>query len=203
MKKMSLHLLVLAGVAATAQAGTEDWSPGDNVNLYGRPLEECSEQGMAITGYTRTGYCNLHQGDSGSHNVCIDISDVANGENFCSITGQSDWCSTPDQCDSIPGRSDCPRENWCICQWAFASLISARGCDAVSRESINCEATSGQTIMAYRDQIAMGNLNGGRITDNSAATALACIKSLCDLSDEYVASVDYSGGNYIPPNIQT
>merc|ERR1719412_928997 len=200
---MSLRLLVLAGVANTALAGTDTWSPGDNVNLYGRPLKECSEKGMAITGYTRTGYCNLHQGDSGSHNVCIDISNVANGENFCSITGQPDWCSENDRCDSIPGSFDCPRENWCICQWAFASLIAARGCSAVSKESINCEATSGQTIMAYRDQMSLGGLNGGQISESSSAKALACLQSLCDLSDEYVKSVDYSGEEYIPANIQT
>merc|ERR1719181_2151565 len=145
---MSLHLFVLAAVVVnTALAGTDTWSPGDNVNLYGRPLKECSEKGMAITGYTRTGYCNLHQGDSGSHNVCIDISNVANGENFCSITGQPDWCSETDRCDSIPGSFDCPRENWCICQWAFASLISARGCEAVSKESINSVDSSGEAYI--------------------------------------------------------
>merc|ERR1719499_49520 len=200
---MSFSLVLLTTLLGAAFGGTATWSAGDNVNVYGRPLAECSLPGMAITGYTRTGYCNLHQGDSGSHNVCIDISNVANGENFCSITGQPDWCSETDRCDSIPGRFDCPRQNWCICQWAFASLISARGCEAVSKESINCEATSGQTIMAYRDQMALGGLNGGQISETSSAKALACLQSLCDLSDEYVKSVDYSGGNYIPSNIQT
>lgn len=201
MKKMSFSLVLLTTMLGAAFGGTATWSSGDNVNVYGRPLAECSLPGMAVTGYTRTGYCNLHQGDSGSHNVCVDISNVANGQNFCEITGQSDWCSENDRCDSQAGY-DCPRQNWCICEWAFASLINAKGCGAVSTEAIQCEAVSGKTIVAYREAMSLSSQYGGRISSNNAATALQCLQSLCELSDEYVASIDYTGQNILPQGLQ-
>merc|ERR1719445_1798915 len=172
---MSFSLVLLtATLLGAAFGGTATWSAGDNVNVYGRPLAECSLPGMAITGYTRTGYCNLHQGDSGSHNVCVDISNVANGQNFCEITGQSDWCSTNDRCDG--GGSGCPRENWCVCEWAFASLIRAKGCSAISKDAMFCEGTSGKTIEAYQQATARG--------DTSAANALECLRELCGIDGQ-------------------
>jgi uncharacterized protein (DUF2237 family) len=46
---------------------------------------------MALTGYTRTGLCNAHDDDQGSHHVCVDLSSTTGG-NFCSVTvGPSSW----------------------------------------------------------------------------------------------------------------
>ena len=62
-------------------------------NVYGSSLEPCSSDGMALTGYTRTGYCIDQNDDQGSHHICIDLSS-ASGGNFCDVTGQDDWCSS-------------------------------------------------------------------------------------------------------------
>merc|ERR1719273_1965133 len=145
-----------------------------NLNIYDEPLKSCSYDGIAITGYTRTGFCNLHATDSGSHNVCLDISAVKKTpdnemRNFCEITGQRDWCSESDRCHE--GGLGCPRKNWCICEWAFASLIQAKGCDSFDASALQCESTSRATITAYQQAMARG--------DKKAEGALACLRSKC------------------------
>merc|ERR1711990_410125 len=57
------------------------------LNVYGQPLQLCSQKGMAMTGFTRTGKCVDQNDDKGSHHICIDLQSV-NGEsdhpeNFC------------------------------------------------------------------------------------------------------------------------
>lgn len=83
-------------------------------NVYRDTLQPCSQDGMALTGYTRTGYCVDQNDDSGSHHICIDVSST-NGGNFCTVTGQSDWCSSQEMtCNNSDDDEAqyCPIQNW-------------------------------------------------------------------------------------------
>jgi uncharacterized protein (DUF2237 family) len=146
-------------------------------NVYGKELQSCSSEGMALTGYTRTGYCVDQNDDAGSHHICIDMSS-ATGGNFCTVTGQSDWCSSERPCHG-DARSDCAVQDWCVCQWAFSSYIkNAGGCDKI--QDIVCEAINMQTIRAYQ-----------KASKSSSAhqNALDCIVERCSL-DLSVSTLD-------------
>ena len=93
-------------------------------NIYGTDLKPCSSTGMALTGYTRNGYCV-------SHHICIDLSSTQGG-NFCKVTNQPDWCSSNMPCHGIhdgtcPAQKECKIKHWCVCQWAFARYIEKAG----------------------------------------------------------------------------
>merc|ERR1711918_175444 len=73
------------------------------------------------------------------------------GGNFCSVTGQPNWCGSMMGCDGSAGQ--CPVQHWCVCQWAFASYLQrAGGCDKI--QNIVCDATNMVAITAYRAQAA-------------------------------------------------
>jgi uncharacterized protein (DUF2237 family) len=147
-------------------------------NVYGNELQPCSTEGMALTGYTRNGYCIDQNDDEGSHHVCIDLASTSGG-NFCSVTGQSDWCSDSMSCVEDTSRY-CPVQNWCVCQWAFASYIeNAGGCDQI--QDIACESINQQTIVAYQKQLS----------STKYRNALKCLVNRCSLdSSVLVASSD-------------
>merc|ERR1719182_424154 len=93
------------------------------LNVQGTPLGRCSHTGMALTGWTRNGHCVDYNDDGGSHHICVDLSSSStSGGNFCSVTGQSNWCSSDMSCDGDPSRQ-CPVQHWCVCQWAFSSYL--------------------------------------------------------------------------------
>ena len=138
------------------------------LNVYGKELQKCSTSGTALTGYTRTGYCVEQSDDTGSHHICINLNSTTGG-NFCDVTGQSNWCSSTDMpCDdngSGTGSGNgsgnnpedeaqqqsatCAIENWCVCQWAFASYIKkAGGCDQI--QDIQCSAINIEALYAYQ-----------------------------------------------------
>lgn len=117
------------------------------------------------------------QDDAGSHHICIDLSSTSTtGGNFCKVTGQPDWCSSRMPChdqhdhdhdndndhanvndnvnDNVADRSRsgglCQVQNWCVCQWAFASYVkNAGGCDHI--QSIQCDAVNKYALLAYRE----------------------------------------------------
>ena len=162
MKVKQLRLTLLA----TATIMTADAS--DYLNVYGEALQPCSSEGMALTGYTRTGYCVDQNDDAGSHHICIDLSS-ANGGNFCDVTGQSDWCSSEMPCDS-DSDSYCQVQQWCVCQWAFASYLSnAGGCDMI--QDIVCDSINIQAVWAYQSQSG----------DSKYSDALECLADRCGL----------------------
>jgi len=156
-------------------------------NVYGSELQSCSHNGMALSGYTRTGYCVDEQDDTGSHHICIDLSS-ADGGNFCTVTGQSDWCSSYMQCDesntysqgddgneggNVDDDNDdedqCPVQNWCVCQWAFANYIEAAGgCDAI--QDVVCDSINAEAVKAYIQKKNAGS---------KYADALDCIVDRC------------------------
>lgn len=139
---------------------------GDYLNVLGDALQKCSGPGMALTGFTRTGHCVAHDDDAGSHHVCIDMSSNT-GVNFCTVTGQSNWCASSMGCDG--GGGDCPIEHWCVYEWAFAKYIEkAGGCDKI--QTIVCEATNMKAITHCESQAS---------SYPHIANALACLKSRC------------------------
>ncbi len=116
-------------------------------NVYGKKLQPCSTGGMALTGFTRTGYCVDSNDDEGSHHICIDMTSTTGG-NFCDVTGQSDWCSSSMPCQGNTNQK-CPVHNWCVCQWAFAAYIKkAGGCNKI--QDIVCESINMEALLAYR-----------------------------------------------------
>mmetsp|Transcript_5563 Transcript_5563/g.12136 ORF Transcript_5563/g.12136 Transcript_5563/m.12136 type:complete len:196 (+) Transcript_5563:118-705(+) len=141
-----------------------------STNVFGRPLQPCSEDGMAKTGFTRSGQCIDQENDTGSHHICIDLSSTApdgSDEDFCEVTGQDDWCAEDMPCHEDLNR-DCPVENWCVCQWAFERyLAQAGGCDAV--QVIECDAVNSKAIEAYRED------------PEEHAAVLACLESRCNI----------------------
>lgn len=140
-------------------------------NVYGEELQPCSSDGMALTGYTRNGYCVDQNDDAGSHHICINLSSIASsGQNFCEVTGQSDWCSGSMPCHDDQQQS-CAIGNWCVCQWAFATYIQrAGGCDSI--QDIECDAINMQALTAYKSDYSR------------YGEALACIYERCLLTDE-------------------
>lgn len=100
--------------------------------------------------------------------MCIDMSSTTGG-NFCSVTGQPNWCGSQMQCDGSAGA--CPVEHWCVCQWAFASYLErAGGCDRIQK--VVCEATNMVALKHYREQAA----HSPRI-----ANALQCLEKKCGI----------------------
>jgi uncharacterized protein (DUF2237 family) len=202
-------LLFATAITIAAAAADESSSSSEQsyLNVYGDALQSCSYDGMALTGYTRSGYCVDQNDDSGSHHVCIDLSSLggengnengndddqnynsnnsnnnnSNNQNFCDVTGQSDWCSSEDfPCHEDPDTNGCPVTNWCVCQWAFASYIQGSGgCENI--QTVVCESINQQALTAYQKMASQRN------ADNSKyETALACLVNRCGLEDSHLA----------------
>jgi len=141
-------------------------------NVKGEELEQCSGVGMALTGFTRSGECIDHNDDQGSHHICIDMASNTGG-NFCTVTGQPDWCSSENMdCHGAPILRNCEVKHWCVCQWAFASYIeNAGGCDKI--KGVVCEATNMEAYNSYKVHAPASP----RIQN-----ALACLESQCGLT---------------------
>jgi uncharacterized protein (DUF2237 family) len=158
----------------TSSAGSDgvetdpETSSADGVqalSVTGRKLTTCSQLGTALTGFTRDGHC-MDEGDddAGSHHICIKMK-----PDFCTVTGQPNWCGDEMQCMGQEG--DCPIGNWCVCQWAFAGYIrNAGGCDSIV--DIVCDATNMAALKAYRSQAD---------NDPEIKEALQCLEKRCGL----------------------
>lgn len=144
----------------------------DYKNVLGNALSSCSSDGMALTGYTRSGYCVDQNDDYGSHHICIDMTSTAGGD-FCSVTGQSDWCSSEMPCHEDQSQN-CQVKNWCVCQWAFASYIeNAGGCDSI--QDVVCDAINMQALIAYKQQAQ---------SSQKYQNALRCVMQKCGIEQE-------------------
>lgn len=201
----TVFLVVAVSVVAAEESDVSSSSSSQGqdtdteyLNVYGQPLQPCSYDGMALTGYTRSGYCVDRWNDQGSHHVCIDLSSTStgssdddnnnNGQNFCQVTGQSDWCSSEDMpCHEYEQDQDaddqqeqeqqygCPVTNWCVCQWAFSSYVkaSSEGCDNI--QSVVCESINVEALLAYQRESSKWN------ADPKYQTALECLVNRCGL----------------------
>lgn len=170
MTKFVLTALVALAAAAASRVSAVEF------NVYGDALQSCSKDGMARTGFTRTGLCEDFDHDKGSHNVCIDIPSSKNG-NFCTVTGQPNWCGQDDEChqdykeggDAI--NELCTISHWCVCEWAFESYLEKAGGCAQAADIV-CESTNHKVIAHYEEAIAQRG-------DKKAKAALACLEERC------------------------
>jgi uncharacterized protein (DUF2237 family) len=166
---MMMKVSTLAALLSVSGALATD----DAKNVLGGKLGLCSNNGDAMTGFTRDGRCaDEGPADAGAHHVCIEM---PTQDNFCTVTGQPNWCSDPSECMGKSG--DCPIKNWCVCQWAFARYVKKAGCDHITH--VHCDATNMAALTAYEKQ-------GG--SDPNIQNALACLKSKCGLSSSDVAA---------------
>lgn len=157
-----LSVFYLASIIFTAATATE------YKNVYGQPLQSCSSDGMALTGFTRTGHCVDRNDDIGSHHICIDMTSTTGG-NFCTVTRQPDWCNSYMPCHENRNEA-CPVQDWCVCQWAFASYIQeAGGCNSI--QDIVCDAINIQAMVAYEEESA----------DRKFQEAYDCIRAKCGI----------------------
>lgn len=176
--------VAVAAVSTTTKAVVDDHF--GYLNVYGKPLESCSEDGMALTGFTRSGSCVELDEDVGSHHICIDMSsldgmhpdqtDPSKSQDFCQVTGQPDWCASKDMACHEGGGDDsggggCPVVDWCVCQWAFSEYVNAAGgCDKI--QQLKCESTNLEAVLAY---------NKVHLTKPDIQTALECLVAKCNL----------------------
>ncbi|NRB39588.1 MAG: DUF2237 domain-containing protein [Pseudomonadales bacterium] len=79
----------------------------DALNVFGEKLIPCSLDPM--TGFFRDGCCNTNEKDSGSHTVCIDVSQA-----FLEYSRfQGNDLSTPNPEFGFEGLT--PGDRWCLC----------------------------------------------------------------------------------------
>merc|ERR1719267_455207 len=99
-----LSLALFPTLVLTQDTGSISGSMNPNVNSGA--LSTCSKTGTALTGFTRDGHC-VDEGDDdqGSHHICIQMK-----PDFCSVTGQPNWCGDDMKCMGQSGL--CPIGNW-------------------------------------------------------------------------------------------
>merc|ERR1719148_473555 len=187
---LTLTITVATATTAAAAVSTTTKAVVDDhfgyLNVYGKPLESCSEDGMALTGFTRSGSCVELDEDVGSHHICLDMSSLdgmhpddqttdptTTSQDFCQVTGQPDWCASQDMACHDEGDSGggCPVVDWCVCQWAFSEYVNAAGgCDKI--QQVKCESTNLEAVVAY---------NKVHLTKPEIQTALECLVAKCNL----------------------
>ena len=157
-------------------------------NVYGQALQSCSSDGMALTGFTRSGSCVEETDDVGSHHICMDLSSTssnADGSNFCQVTGQSNWCAYDDMpCHEDSTQTGCPVANWCVCQWAFSAYVLQEGCDQI--QTIVCDAINIEAVLAYQKMIAQPSSSSSASSNYGQSqskyqVALDCLVDRCGL----------------------
>lgn len=79
----------------------------ESLNVFGEPLESCSESPLA--GFYRDGCCNTSNADLGQHTVCVQV-DQAFLE-YSRFRGND--LTTPREEFGFPGLKDGDR--WCLC----------------------------------------------------------------------------------------
>ena len=79
----------------------------NSINVFGEPLETCSEEPM--TGFFRDGCCNTSDQDLGSHTVCVLLTD-----DFLQFSKeQGNDLITPQPQYDFPGLQ--AGQRWCLC----------------------------------------------------------------------------------------
>ena len=93
-------------------------------NVFGEPLQACSNPGSPVTGFFRDGSCNTCAEDAGSHTVCAVM--TAEFLEFSERAGNG--LSTPMPEFGFPGLT--PGDRWCLCaarwQQAFEAGMAPR-----------------------------------------------------------------------------
>lgn len=79
----------------------------ESLNVFSEPLEECG--GNPVTGFFRDGKCNTCEEDTGSHTVCVEVSQAF--LEFSRFRGND--LSRPMPEYNFPGLQ--AGDSWCLC----------------------------------------------------------------------------------------
>jgi len=79
----------------------------ESLNVFGEPLLPCSED--PVTGFLRDGCCNTNDQDTGSHTVCVQVTEEF--LQYSRFAGND--LSTPVPEFGFPGLR--PGDRWCLC----------------------------------------------------------------------------------------
>jgi len=140
-KRMSPNQYTTLLTKANARVGMCQ-TAGD-MNLFGRPLQSCTQGGDGTTtGWTRTGSCVWDPMDGGYHQVCVSMS-----QKFLESSRNHD----ANDLTSVVSEGG----HWCICAWAWASAVS-RDPDNMEGITIDCERTNGKLRQVYELHIREG-----------------------------------------------
>jgi uncharacterized protein (DUF2237 family) len=92
------------------------------LNVFDEPLEPCSD--APLTGFFRDGFCNTCKQDSGSHTVCVKVTEA-----FLSYSRErGNDLITPMPEYGFPGLK--PGDSWCLCA---ARWLEAHEADCAPR----------------------------------------------------------------------
>lgn len=101
-------------------------------NVFGKALKPCCDS--QVTGFTRSGYCEVPKSDFGNHSVCAVVTDE-----FLKYTkDKGNDLSTPNTLYGFPGLKDGDR--WCLCAARWQEAYDAGVAPLVVLESTNQKA---------------------------------------------------------------
>ena len=101
-------------------------------NVLTTELQGCSDD--PLTGYYRDGFCNLGEGDVGTHGVCAEMT-----EEFLVFTrSRGNDLSTPVPAYRFPGLK--AGDRWCLCANRWGEALSAGVAPPVVLESTHIGA---------------------------------------------------------------
>ncbi len=101
-------------------------------NVLGEPLQACCMDPM--TGFRRTGYCEMMGSDQGLHLVCILVTDE-----FLEFTAQvGNDLSTPMPQYSFPGLK--AGDKWCLCVLRWKQALEANKAPQVDLSATHVSA---------------------------------------------------------------
>ena len=137
-----------------------------DVNLFGKALEPCTQGDETVTGWTRSGSCSWEANDLGFHQVCVKMS-----SKFLDSSAKFDR----NDLSSVVRDGG----HWCICAWAWASAVS-RDPKGFEGLQLDCDRTNGHLRDVYRSFAA----NGQQLASPSGAkyqaqAALEAVEELC------------------------
>lgn len=101
-------------------------------NVLGGILQSCSTDPM--TGFFRTGDCQVTEEDVGNHGVCI----VATAEFLAFSKSRGNDLSTPRPEFDFPGLK--PGDRWCLCSARWQEALEAGMAPQVALESTSAAA---------------------------------------------------------------
>lgn len=101
-------------------------------NVLGGILQSCSTDPM--TGFFRTGDCQVTEEDVGNHGVCI----VATAEFLAFSRSRGNDLSTPHPEFDFPGLK--PGDRWCLCSARWQEALEAGMAPQVALESTSSAA---------------------------------------------------------------
>lgn len=114
----------------------------ESLNVFGETLEACSND--PLTGFFRDGCCNTSKADSGSHTVCVKLT-----QEFLDFSrGRGNDLSTPLPQYNFPGLKEGDR--WCLCAARWAEAADANCAPRVYLKSTHQQALTSIPLTELR-----------------------------------------------------